>query len=149
MRGSNAFLNAVNRNTMFLNASLQGLYRTGRTFVEQPARAAALVTTTIVAPSIALYHLNSKHPEYSLVPNQVKQLNYLIPNYTIDENGKRILDKDLPFYLVPKPYDLGIFANIAEGIIDGLYKGSDGVTKQYVAESFSQITPGFTYSYRL
>jgi hypothetical protein len=142
MRGSNAFLNAVNRNTMFLNASLQGLYRTGRTFAEQPARAAALVTTTIVAPSIALYHLNSKHPEYSLVPNQVKQLNYLIPNYTIDENGKRILDKDLPFYLVPKPYDLGIFANIAEGIIDGLYKGSDGVTKQYVAESFSQITPG-------
>ena len=142
MRGSNAFLNAVNRNTMFLNASLQGLYRTGRTFGEQPARAAALVTTTIVAPSIALYHLNSKHPEYSLVPNQVKQLNYLIPNYTIDENGKRILDKDLPFYLVPKPYDLGIFANVAEGIIDGLYKKSDGVTKQYVAESFSQITPG-------
>jgi hypothetical protein len=142
MHGSNAFLNAVNRNTMFLNASLQGLYRTGRTFGEQPARAAALVTTTIVAPSIALYHLNSKHPEYSLVPNQVKQLNYLIPNYTIDENGKRILDKDLPFYLVPKPYDLGIFANVAEGIIDGLYKKSDGVTKQYVAESFSQITPG-------
>jgi hypothetical protein len=57
-------------------------------------------------------------------------------------NGKRILDKDLPFYLVPKPYDLGIFANIAEGLIDGMYKGSDGVTKQYVAESFSQITPG-------
>ena len=143
MHGSNAFLNAVNRNTMFLNASLQGLYRTGRTFGEQPARAAALVTTTIVAPSIALYHLNSKHPEYSLVPNQVKQLNYLIPNYTIDENGKRILDKDLPFYLVPKPYDLGIFANIAEGLIDGMYKGSDGVTKKYIAESWSQVTPGF------
>ena len=142
MHGSNAFLNAVNRNTMFLNASLQGLYRTGRTFGEQPARAAALVTTTIVAPSIALYHLNSKHPEYSLVPNQVKQLNYLIPNYTIDENGKRILDKDLPFYLVPKPYDLGIFANIAEGLIDGMYKGSDGVTKKYIAESWSQVTPG-------
>ena len=142
MRGSNAFLNAINRNTMFLNASIQGLYRTGRTFGEQPARAAALVTTTIVAPSVALYHLNSKHPEYSLVPNQVKQLNYVIPNYTTDENGQRILDKELPFYLVPKPYDLGIFANIAEGLIDGLYKGSDGVVKQYVAESFSQITPG-------
>ena len=142
MRGSNAFLNAINRNTMFLNASIQGLYRTGRTFGEQPARAAALVTTTIVAPSIALYHLNSKHPEYSLVPNQVKQLNYVIPNYTTDENGQRILDKELPFYLVPKPYDLGIFANVAEGLINGLYKGSDGVVKQYVAESFSQITPG-------
>jgi len=142
MRGSNAFLNAVNRNTMFFNASIQGLYRTGRTFGEQPARAAALVTTTIVAPSIALYHLNSKHPEYSLVPNQVKQLNYLIPNYTTDENGQTILDKELPFYLVPKPYDLGIFANVAEGLIDGMYKGSDGVVKQYVSESWSQITPG-------
>ena len=142
MRGSNALLNAINRNTMFLNASLQGLYRTGRTFTEQPARALAMVTATIVTPSIALYHLNSQHPEYSLVPSQVKQLNYLIPNYTIDENGKRVLDKDLPFYLVPKPYDLGIFANVAEGLIDGMYKGSSGVTKQYIAESFSQITPG-------
>jgi len=127
---------------MFLNASLQGLYRTGRTFGEQPARAAALVTATIVTPSIALYHLNSQHPEYSKVPSQVKQLNYLIPNYTTDDNGKRVLDKDLPFYLVPKPYDLGIFANVAEGLIDGMYKNSTGVTKQYVAESFSQITPG-------
>jgi hypothetical protein len=142
MRGSNAFLNAINRNTMFLNASLQGLYRTGRTFGEQPARAAALVTATIVTPSIALYHLNSQHPEYSKVPSQVKQLNYLIPNYTTDDNGKRVLDKDLPFYLVPKPYDLGIFANVAEGLIDGMYKNSSGVVKQYVAESWSQITPG-------
>ena len=143
MRGSNALLNAVNRNTMFLNASLQGLYRTGRTFFEQPVRAAALVTTTIVAPSITLYHLNSKHEEYSQLPNQVKQLNYVIPNYTTNDKGEKILDPDLPFYLVPKPYDLGIFANIAEGLIDGMYKGSDGVTKKYIAESWSQVTPGF------
>ena len=43
---------------------------------------------------------------------------------------------------MPKPYDLGIFANVATGLIDGMYKGSDGVTKKYVAESFSQIMPG-------
>ena len=142
MRGSNAFLNAVNRNTMFLNASIQGLYRTSRTFFEQPARAAALVTSTIVAPAIALYHLNSKHEEYSKLPNQVKQLNYVIPNYTTNDKGEKILDPNLPFYLIPKPYDLGIFANIAEGLIDGMYKNSSGVVKQYVAESWSQITPG-------
>jgi len=142
MRGSNAFLNAVNRNTMFLNASIQGLYRTSRTFFEQPARAAALVTSTIVAPAIALYHLNSKHEEYSKLPNQVKQLNYVIPNYITNDKGEKVLDPDLPFYLIPKPYDLGIFANIAEGLIDGMYKGSDGVMKKYIAESWSQITPG-------
>jgi hypothetical protein len=142
MKGSNAFLNAVNRNTMFFNASIQGLYRTGRLFFENPGKAAALIGATIVAPEIALYHINSRHKEYSKVPDQVKQLNYLIPNYTTDKNGNKILDKDVPFIAIPKPYDLGIFANIAVGVMDGLYKRSDGVTKKYVAESFSQITPG-------
>jgi hypothetical protein len=142
MRGSSSIINAINRNTMFFNASIQGLYRTGRVLFEQPKRAAAMITATIVAPEIALYHLNNKHKEYSLVPNQVKQLNYLIPNYTVDENGQKILDPDLPFYAIPKPYDLGVFANVATGLIDGMYKKSNGVTAKYVAESFSLISPG-------
>jgi len=142
MKGSSAFLNAVNRNTMFFNASIQGLYRTGRLFFENPAKAVSLISATIVAPEIALYHINSRHKEYSLVPDQVKQLNYLIPNYTTDDNGKTVLDKEVPFIAIPKPYDLGVFANVATGIVDGMYKRSDGVTKKYVAESISQITPG-------
>jgi hypothetical protein len=142
MRGSSALLNSINRNTMFFNASIQGLYRTGRLFFENPGKAAALIGATVVAPEIALYHINSRYKEYSLVPDQVKQLNYLIPNFTTDENGNEILDKEVPFIAIPKPYDLGIFANIATGIMDGMYKKSDGVTKKYIAESFSQITPG-------
>ena len=142
MRGSSSIINAINRNTMFFNASIQGLYRTGRVLFEQPKRAAAVISATIVAPEIALYHINNKHKEYSQVPNQVKQLNYLIPNYITDENGKKILDPELPFYAIPKPYDLGIFANIATGLMDGMYKKSSGVTAKYVAESFSLISPG-------
>jgi len=142
MRGSSAILNAFNRNTMFFNASIQGLYRTGRVLFEQPKRAAAIISATIVAPEIALYHLNVKHKEYAAVPDQVKQLNYLIPNYTTDKNGNRILDPEVPFYAIPKPYDLGVFANVATGLIDGMYKKSDGVTAKYVAESFSLISPG-------
>ena len=142
MKGSSAFLNAVNRNTMFFNASIQGLCRTGRLFFENPGKAAALISATVVAPEIALYHINSRYKEYSLVPDQVKQLNYLIPNFTTDDNGNQILDKEVPFIAIPKPYDLGVFANVATGIMDGMYKRSDGVTKKYVAESFSQITPG-------
>ncbi len=142
MRGSSALLNALSRNTMFLNASIQGLYRTGRVFFEQPARAAALVGATIVAPELALYHINSQYKEYSQVPDQVKQLNYLIPNFIINEKGEKVLDPELPFYAMPKPYDLGVFANVATGLMDGMYKKSDGVTKKYVAESFSQIMPG-------
>ena len=69
-------LNVINKNTMFFNASIQGLYRTSRVFFEQPVRAAGLVSTTIVAPSVALYYLNSIHDEYALVPDRIKQLNY-------------------------------------------------------------------------
>ena len=145
MRGNNALLNAFSRNTMFLNASIQGLYRTGRLFGENPAKAAALIGATVVAPEISLYMFNSKFKEYSLVNDQIKQLNYLLPNIDHKESQlqkKIVLDKELPFIPFPKPYDLGVFGNIAVGMVDGLFKRSDGVTKKYIAESISQIMPG-------
>ena len=145
MRGSNAFLNGLSRNTMFLNASIQGLYRTGRLFREDPKKAAALIGATVVAPEISLYFFNSKFEEYSQVPDQVKQLNFLLPNIDFTastEQKKIVLDKEVPFWAMPKPYDLGVFANITVGVVDGILKKSDGVTKKYVAESISQIMPG-------
>ena len=145
MRGNSALLNAFSRNTMFLNASIQGLYRTGRLFGENPAKAAALISATVVAPEVSLYMFNSKFKEYSLVNDQIKQLNYLLPNIDHEESQRQqklVLDKEVPFIPFPKPYDLGVFGNIAVGMIDGLFKRSDGVTRKYVAESISQILPG-------
>ena len=145
MKGNNALLNAFSRNTMFLNASIQGLYRTGRLFSENPKKATALITATVIAPEISLYMFNSKFEEYSALNDQVKQLNYLLPNIDHEQSAlqkKIVLDKEVPFIPIPKPYDLGVFGNIAVGVLDGLFKRSDGVTKKYVAESFSQILPG-------
>ena len=142
MRGSSKLLNFFNRNTMFFNASIQGLYRTSRAFLEQPIRAAGITAATIVAPSVGLYYLNSQYEEYAKVPDRIKQLNYLIPNFITTKDGKQILDPKQPFHAIPKPYDLGIFANIAEGLLDGMNKKSDGVTKKYIAGSFAQISPG-------
>ena len=145
MRGSSALLNGLSRNTMFLNASIQGLYRTYRLFGENPKKAAGLITATVVAPEIALYFMNARFSEYSQVPDQVKQLNYLLPNIDSKESikqNKLVLDKEVPFIPFPKPYDLGVFANVAVGLVDGMLKGSAGVTQKYVAESISQILPG-------
>ena len=130
---------------MFLNASIQGLYRTGRLFGENPAKAAALISATVIAPEISLYMFNSKFKEYSLVNDQIKQLNYLLPNIDHKESKlqkKIVLDKEVPFIPFPKPYDLGVFGNVAVGLLDGMFKRSDGVTSKYIAESFSQILPG-------
>ena len=69
----------------------------------------------------------------------------MLPNIDSKESikqGKLILDKEVPFIPFPKPYDLGVFANVAVGLIDGMLKGSAGVTQKYVAESISQIMPG-------
>ena len=145
MRGSNAILNGLSRNTMFLNASIQGLYRTYRLFGEDYKKAGALITATVVAPEIALYFTNARFKEYSQVPDQVKQLNYLLPNIDFaasKEQGRIELDKEVPFIPFPKPYDLGVFANIAVGLIDGMLKKSAGVSQKYIAESISQIMPG-------
>jgi len=142
MRGASKTLNFFNRNTMFFNASIQGLYRTSRAFLEQPIRAAGITAATIVAPSVGLYYLNSQYEEYAKVPDRIKQLNYLIPNFITTKDGKQILDPKQPYHAIPKPYDLGIFANIAEGLLDGMNKKSDGVTKKYIAGSFAQISPG-------
>ena len=67
MRGSSSIINTINRNTMFFKASIQGLYRTGRVLFEQPKRAAAVISATIVAPEIALYHLNSKYKDRGIL----------------------------------------------------------------------------------
>ena len=47
MKGSSRALNIFGRNTMFLNASIQGLYRTGRLAFEGNALDKARVAATI------------------------------------------------------------------------------------------------------
>ena len=114
-------------------------------FLRIQVRAAALISATIVAPEIALYHINSRYKEYSKVPDQVKQLNYLIPNFDIDDNGNQILDEDVPFIAIPKPYDLGVFANVAVGLMDGMYKRSDGVTKNMLQNHLVKLHQVYLY----
>ena len=110
MRGSSRKLKALSNNTMFLNAGLQGLYRTGRLAVEgtvkDKARVAATVAATVVAPEIYLYYQNRDIPEYQQLDEKIKQLSYVIPTYK-NVGGNDVFDG---FIYVPKPYDLGVFA---------------------------------------
>ena len=144
MKGSSRWLNLYARNTMFLNAALQGLYRGGRVFFEQPKKAIPVMFATVVAPEYVLHNLNKKYKEYDQVDERVKQLNYLIPIFKkeIDpQTGLPVLDHYLP---IPKPYDFGIFANLYVAFSDGLQKKSSYVTQQYIKSSFGNILPNFT-----
>jgi len=147
MKGSSRALQNYSAVTMFFNAGLQGFYRGFRALKENPKKAMAVIGVGIVAPEITLWTLNHNHREYREVPDSVKQLNYLIPMYMREkadgshlwEDGTRKVEE---FVAIPKPYDFGIFANIATGILEGVYTVSPGVATQYIMNSFSIMMPG-------
>lgn len=147
MRGSSKYLQDYAAMTMFFNAGLQGFYRGGRALKEHPKKAFASIGMTIVAPEIGLWALNHDYREYQEVPDEVKTLNYLIPvpvkkqadGSHLHEDGTQKIEQ---FIAIPKPYDFGVFANIATAILEGVYTKSPGVATQYIMTAFSVAMPG-------
>ena len=162
MSGSSRILNFFSRNIMFFNAGLQGFYRGIRRGGEGGRQEKVMIPFTnkginkkfgatvglvVVAPEIALWTLNNERPEYEEVPQETKQLNYLIPFFEQDKpdgshkhpNGMRRVEWFLP---IPKPYDFGVFANIAVGIMEAFQENSSPIGLQYMYKSLNQIMPG-------
>ena len=141
MRGSNTFLKSLSRNSMFLNASIQGLYRTGRLAFEgtlkDRIRVASTISTTVIAPEIYLYFQNRDIPEYKQLDEKIKQLNYVIPTYS-NESGVEKFDG---FMFWPKPYDLGAFANLSVALIKGIYEKTPELGFRYALQSINNIVP--------
>ena len=139
MKGSNRVLNFLSRNTMFLNAGLQGIYRTGRLFfeggVKDRARVVATIGATIIAPEVYLYYGNKDLRQYKELDERIKQLNYCIPTFKDDGSFDG-------FIFIPKPYDLGFFANTTVALIKGVEQKSAGIGMNYFLSSLSQVLPG-------
>ncbi len=144
MRGSSAILNSMSRNVMFLNASMQGMYRGGRVLVEgtaaDRAKAASVITALVVAPEVYFYYLNKDNKEYQALPDVIKQLNHVVPIgfEKVDERGNPI-PRD--FFTMPKPYDFGIFGNIAHALVKGIDENSTNIGAKYLAQSLSLLMP--------
>ena len=91
--------------------------------------------------------LNNDHREFRDVPDEVKMLNYLIPIYVreqangshLHEDGTRKVEE---FIAIPKPYDFGLFANIASAMLEGVYTTSPGIATQYMGTALSVVMPG-------
>jgi hypothetical protein len=136
MRGSSAILNSMSRNVMFLNASMQGMYRGGRVLVEgtakDRAKAGAVLTAVVVAPEVYSYYLNRDNKDYQALPEHIKQLNHVFPMgfEKLDERGNPI-GRD--FFTLPKPYDFGIFGNIAHALVKGIDENSTNIGAKYLS----------------
>ncbi|WP_026676777.1 LPD38 domain-containing protein [Fictibacillus gelatini] len=80
----------------YLNAAIQGLDKTYRAFKDNPVKAGVKAFTAITVPSIVLYAINHKDPNYQKLSNFIKDTNFLIPK------------GDGTFYKIPKPRELGV-----------------------------------------
>lgn len=118
------------------------------TLSDANARALIAVGATVIVPELTLHHMNRELPEYQDVPDEVKMLNYLkavfekekADNSHLHADGTRKVEY---FIAIPKPYDFGVFGNIATGIYEGIMKKSPGVAMDYIKQSFSLVMPGF------
>ena len=144
MRGSSAILNSMSRNVMFLNASMQGMYRGGRGIVEgtaaDRAKVGAVLFGIVAAPEIYSYYLNKDNKEYQALPDHIKQLNHVIPMgfEGLDKWGNPI-PRD--FFTMPKPYDFGIFGNIFHALLKGIDENSTSIGGKYLAQSLALLVP--------
>ena len=144
MRGSSTILNAMSRNLMFFNASMQGLYRGSRVLFEgtpqERAKAGAVIFALVALPEMSLYFLNKDNKTYEAIPDVHKQLNHLIPIdfEGVDERGKPIATT---YFALPKPYDFGIFGNITHALMKGLDENSTNIGFKYALQSLSLLMP--------
>jgi len=143
MRGSSAILNSMSRNTMFLNASLQGMYRGTRVFTEgtskERTKAFAVLAGVVLLPEVSLYYLNRNNETYNDIADVKKQLNHMIPfNFKTDERGNPV---GTDFIAIPKPYDFGVLGNLTHALIKGIDTGSTAIGRKYLAQSLSLLLP--------
>ena len=143
MRGSSAILNSMARNIMFLNASMQGMYRGGRVLFEgthtERAKAVGVISALVILPEASLYYLNRDNEEYNEISDIHKQLNHLIPiNFKTDDRGNPV---GTDFAAIPKPYDFGIFGNITHALLKGIDTRSTAISRKYLAQSIAVLSP--------
>ena len=109
MHGANQFFRQYVSTVPFLNAGLQGIYRTVRAFKGTSNAEKALVTTKIMAyvglPTMTLYAMNRNNPDYWNLSQQIRDTNYMIPL----DGGNWIK--------IPKPFEFGAVGTIMEAAL--------------------------------
>ena len=107
MHGANHIFRQYTSTVPFLNAGLQGLYRTARAL--NSSQRTAVVTKLgafVVAPTTILYAINRNNPDYWKQSQQIRDLNFMLPL-----GGNNWLK-------LPKPFEFGAVGTLAESTLE-------------------------------
>ena len=121
MHGANNTWRTYVSTVPFMNAGLQGLYRTIRAVgpgSTQRALVVSKITSFVVVPTIGLYVLNRDNPDYWNQSQQIRDTNFMLS-----------LGKGKGWIKIPKPFDFGAISTITESALSQF----DGTAK---ADSF-------------
>lgn len=151
-RGSSELLRSYSRYTVFLNAGLQGVYRAGRRVKENPKKllGSLLALSTF---DLGLHVTNLNFKEYQQLDDRSKELNYLFPNFKNEGEALQWLqsglnpqflpelDEELPFLLIPKPFDYGQVGTFTIGLYDMVRTGNPAYGPQAFTNFIQNVMP--------
>lgn len=110
MHGSSAMVRFLTQQVPFLNAGLQGLYRSVRAFegltTGEKQFVGAKIAAVLLGPSLFFRYLNRDSEEYKNLAPHVKDMNWTIPL------------KGGNFMYIPKPFEWGAMATILDRFWD-------------------------------
>lgn len=110
MHGANNFFRQYTSTVPFLNAGIQGIYRTVRALKNEGLAVRTAVVSKIIAyvgvPSLVLHTLNRDDEDYKNTSQQIRDMNYMIP---LGEGN---------FLKIPKPFEFGAVGTIATGVLE-------------------------------
>ena len=130
MHGANNFFRQYVSTVPFLNAGLQGIYRTVRAVgpgSHQRAAVVAKLTAYVGVPTAVLYSINRDNPDYWNQSQQIRDTNYLIPRA---EGG---------WWKVPKPFEFGAIGTLFEAGLANFEKKILGNDKVKVDSFFATL----------
>ena len=106
MHGTGSLLHFFTQTVPFLNAGLQGLYRTLRAGEglsrSQKQLMAAKISTAVLLPTVFFRWMNRDNPEYKKLTQHTRDMHWVIPK----EDGGH--------FLIPKPFEWGAIGTILD-----------------------------------
>ena len=110
MHGTGSLLHFFTQTVPFLNAGLQGLYRTLRAgeglTKSQKQLMAAKISTALLLPTVFFRWVNRDNPEYEKLTQHTRDMHWIIPK----EGGGH--------FLIPKPFEWGAMGTILDRFWD-------------------------------
>ena len=135
MHGSSAMVRFLTQQVPFLNAGLQGLYRSVRAFEGltrgEKQFVGAKIAAVLIGPSLIFRYLNRDSEEYKNLAPHVKDMNWTIPL------------KGGNFMYIPKPFEWGAMATILDRFWDTV--GPQKLTMNGKDISWAGGKEGFTW----